>query len=52
MPDNTKGADDTKRKYSYANSVDVSTDSVDKITLRDESYSVENVHFGDKDIDN
>ena len=52
MPDNIKAADDTNRKYSYANSVDFSRDSVDKITLRDESYSVDKVHFGDKDIDN
>ena len=51
MPDNTKAADDTSGEYSYANSVDFSRDSVDKITWTDESYPVHKIDFVEKGID-
>ena len=51
LADNTKVADSTSGYYSFANSVDVTRDSVDKITLRDEDYPVHKINFEEKDID-
>ena len=51
LPDNTKVADDTSGNYSFANSVDFTRDSVDKITLRDEDYPLHKRNFEEEDID-
>ena len=39
MPIKTKVADDTSGNYSFSISVNITRDSVEKITLRDENYT-------------
>ena len=41
----------TQVETRFANSVDFTRDSVEKITLRDENYPVDKRNFADKDID-
>ena len=52
LPDNTKVAGDISGNYSLPNSVGFTRDSVEKITLRDESYPRKKISFGHKNIDN
>ena len=52
LPDNTKVEDDRNGNYSFANSVDFARDLVEKITLRDESYPIHKINFGQKHSDN
>ena len=42
----------TSENYNFVNSVDATRDSVDKITLTDESYPLHKINFVDKDFDN
>ena len=51
MPDNTKKAHESSANYSFACSVDFTRDSVEVITMRDESYTVDHIDFVEKDID-
>ena len=52
LHDNTKETDDTNANYSFACGVDFNRYLVDKIITRDKSYSVDEIEFVDKDIDN
>ena len=51
MPYNTKAPDEKSGNYTFACTVDIIINPVDKITKRDASSAVDKVDFLDKDID-
>ena len=50
LADKSKEEDDRSANYNFACSVDFTRDAVVKITIRGESYPVDEMHSGEKDI--